>query len=163
MPDLLTDQAISVPLRPARVKKNPYRSKLCCLLIVRGDSFSRADKSEVESSPTPTGKAKGKRQKSEVGTPEQGTGNSQQSGHPKSFIQNQERLVTVNVKITKAQKDWLAETASQVRDNNLEPVPPALRVYPQHLIGVAIDLLQAAEVDWDKVKSIGDLREQLNI
>ena len=73
------------------------------------------------------------------------------------------KLVTVNVKITKAQKDWLAETASLVRDNNLEPVPPALRVYPQHLIGVAIDLLQAAEVDWDKVKSIGDLREQLNL
>ena len=83
--------------------------------------------------------------------------------NPKSKIQNQERLVTVNVKITKAQKDWLAETASMVRDNNLEPVPPALRVYPQHLIGVAIDLLQAAEVDWDKVKSIGDLREQLNL
>ncbi len=73
------------------------------------------------------------------------------------------KLVTVNVKITKAQKDWLAKTASQVRDNNLEPVPPALRVYPQHLIGVAIDLLQAAEVDWDKVKNVEDLREQLNL
>ena len=73
------------------------------------------------------------------------------------------KLVTVNVKITKAQKDWLAETASQVRDNNLEPVPPALRVYPQHLIGVAIDLLQAAEVDWTQVKNVEDLREQLNL
>ncbi len=73
------------------------------------------------------------------------------------------KLVAVNVKITKAQKDWLAETASLVRDNNLEPVPPALRVYPQHLIGVAIDLLQAAEVDWDKVKNVEDLREQLNL
>ncbi len=73
------------------------------------------------------------------------------------------KLVTVNVKITKAQKDWLAETASLVRDNNLEPVPPALRVYPQHLIGVAIDLLQAAEVDWNQVKNVEDLREQLNV
>ncbi len=73
------------------------------------------------------------------------------------------KLVTVNVKITKAQKDWLAETASLVRDNNLEPVPPALRVYPQHLIGVAIDLLQAAEVGWTQVKNIEDLREQLNL
>ena len=27
----------------------------------------------------------------------------------------------------------------------------------------AISLLRAAEVDWDKVKSIGDLREQLNL
>ncbi len=73
------------------------------------------------------------------------------------------KLVTVNVKITKAQKDWLAATASMVRDNNLEPVPPSLRVYPQHLIGVAIDLLQAAEVDWTQVKNVEDLREQLNI
>ncbi len=63
----MTDQAISVPLRPARVKMNPYRSKLCCLLIVRGDSFSRADKSEVESSPTrASSKAKGKGQRAKV-------------------------------------------------------------------------------------------------
>ena len=99
-----------------------------------------------------------KSQKSKVRSREQGTINNQQSK-----IQNQERLVTVNVKITKAQKDWLAETASLVRDNNLEPVPPALRVYPQHLIGVAIDLLQAAEVDWTQVKNVEDLREQLNL
>ena len=59
-----------------------------------------------------------------------------------SKIQNQEKLVTVNIKITKSQKDWLAQTATQVRDNNTEPVPPAERVYPQHLIGVAIDLLK---------------------
>ena len=43
--------------------------------------------------------------------------------NPKSKIQNQEKLVTVNIKITKSQKDWLAETATQVRDNNTEPVP----------------------------------------
>ena len=56
-------------------------------------------------------------------------------------VQNKEKLVTVNIKITKSQKDWLAQTATQVRDNNTQPVPPAERVYPQHLIGVAIDLL----------------------
>ena len=27
----------------------------------------------------------------------------------------------------------------------------------------AISLLRASEVDWDKVKSIGDLRDQLNL
>ena len=73
------------------------------------------------------------------------------------------KLVTVNIKITKSQKDWLAETATEVRDNNTEPVPPAERVYPQHLIGVAIDLLNSAEVDWSDVKNLEDLREQLNI
>ena len=74
-----------------------------------------------------------------------------------------EKLVTVNIKIRKSQKDWLAETATQVRDNNTEPVPPAYRVYPQHLIGVAIDLLNSALVDWRMVKSVDDLREQLNL
>jgi hypothetical protein len=69
----------------------------------------------------------------------------------------------VNIKIRKNQKDWLADTASQVRENNLEPVPPAERVYPQHLIGVAIDLLEAAGVDWDEVKNVEELREQLNL
>jgi hypothetical protein len=89
------------------------------------------------------------------------TKRSQQS--PKSKIKNQEKLVTVNIKITKSQKDWLAQTATEVRDNNTEPVPPAERVYPQHLIGVAIDLLNSAEVDWSQVKNVEDLREQLNL
>jgi hypothetical protein len=73
------------------------------------------------------------------------------------------KLVSINIKITKSQKDWLATTASQVRDNNSEPVPPSERVYPQHLIGVAIELLQAAEVDWSQVRNGSDLREQLNL
>ncbi len=89
------------------------------------------------------------------------TKRSQQS--PKSKIKNQEKLVTVNIKLTKSQKDWLAQTATEVRDNNTEPVPPAERVYPQHLIGVAIDLLNSAEVDWSQVKNVEDLREQLNL
>ena len=89
------------------------------------------------------------------------TKRSQQS--PKSKIKNQEKLVTVNIKITKSQKDWLAQTATEVRDNNTEPVPPAYRVYPQHLIGVAIDLLNGAQVDWSVVKNVEDLRQQLNL
>ena len=83
--------------------------------------------------------------------------------NPKFKIQNQEKLVTVNIKVTKSQRDWLADTASQVRDNNIQPVPSKERVYPQHLIGVAIELLQEAEVDWEQVKGIEDLREQLNL
>ncbi len=75
----------------------------------------------------------------------------------------QEQPVTVNIKIRKDQKAWLTDTAIQVRENNSEPVPPAERVYPQHLIGVAIDLLQAADVDWDEVRNIEDLRKELNL
>ena len=73
------------------------------------------------------------------------------------------KLVTVNIKIRKSQKAWLTDTASTVRENNTEPVPPAERVYPQHLIGVAIDLLQNMEVDWGEVKNVEELREQLNL
>jgi hypothetical protein len=78
-------------------------------------------------------------------------------------INKGEKLVVINIKITKGQKNWLAETASQVRENNTEPVPPSERVYPQHLIGVAIDLLESADVDWDEIKNVEDLRKQLNV
>ncbi len=74
-----------------------------------------------------------------------------------------EKLVTVNIKITRQHHQWLNETAWTVRDNNLEPVPPSDRVFPQHLIGVAIDLLQSSDVDWSQVKSVADLQKQLNL
>ncbi len=77
--------------------------------------------------------------------------------------QKKEQPVTVNIKIRKDQKEWLADTASTVRDNNTEPVPPSERVYPQHLIGVVIDLLQNVDVDWDQVKNVEELREHLNL
>lgn len=74
-----------------------------------------------------------------------------------------EKLVTVNIKITRSQQEWLAQAARTVRENNDEPVPPAERVFPQHLIGVAIDLLQRAEVEWSQVRNVEDLRKQLNL
>ena len=81
----------------------------------------------------------------------------------KTKAKKKKQLVTVNIKIRKSQKEWLADTASTVRDNNTEPVPPSERVYPQHLIGVAIDLLQNVDVDWNKVKNVEQLREHLNL
>ena len=78
-------------------------------------------------------------------------------------VSPQEKLVTINIKITRSQQEWLTSTARQVRDNNLEPVLPGDRVYPQHLIGVAIELLQAAEVDWSQVRNVEELRESLNL
>ena len=80
---------------------------------------------------------------------------------PKQSIKD--KPVTINIKITKSQKDWLSDTASMVRDNNSEPVPPSERVYPQHLIGVAISLLQSADIDWTKIKNEKELRELLNL
>ena len=77
--------------------------------------------------------------------------------------QKKEQLVTVNIKIRKDQKEWLTDTASTVRDNNTDPVAPSERVYPQHLIGVAIDFLEAAGVDWGEVRNVEELRELLNL
>lgn len=75
----------------------------------------------------------------------------------------QNKLITVNIKIGEHQQEWLASTARQVRSNNDDPVPPADRVYPQHLIQMAIDLLKAAEVDWEEIRNADDLRKALNL
>ncbi len=75
----------------------------------------------------------------------------------------QEKLVTVNIKITATQHEWLNDTARQVRDNNVEPVPSGDRVYPQHLIGAAIELLRSTDVDWSQVRNVEELRKQLNL
>ncbi len=83
---------------------------------------------------------------------------------PKTLPESpKEKLVTVNIKIARSQQEWLAQTARTVRENNDEPVPPADRVFPQHLIGVAIDLLQRADLDWSQVRNAEDLRQQLNL
>ncbi len=72
-----------------------------------------------------------------------------------------EKLVTINIKITRTQQGWLSETARTVRDNNDTPVVPSERVFPQHLIGVAIDLLRNSDIDWSTVRNLDDLRQHL--
>jgi len=74
-----------------------------------------------------------------------------------------EKLVNINIKITRAQQQWLADTAREVRDNNNTPVAPSERVFPQHLIGVAIDLLQDTDIDWSQIKNLEDLRQALKL
>ena len=76
----------------------------------------------------------------------------------------------MSIKIRKDQKAWLTNTASTIRNNNSEPVPSSERVYPQHLIGVAIaklaediDFLEVAEIDWDEVRNVEELRKQLKL
>ena len=75
----------------------------------------------------------------------------------------QEKLVTVNIKIKRSQQEWLADTAQTVRSNNTEPVSPSDRVFPQHLIGVAIELLKNTDVDWKKVKTLTELKNYLKL
>ncbi|MGK7955070.1 MAG: hypothetical protein AB4063_07390 [Crocosphaera sp.] len=73
------------------------------------------------------------------------------------------KLVNINIKVNKSQKDWLTDKAFEVRENNDDPVPPKERVYPQHLIGVAIDLLKLQDIDWSEIKNEQQLRELLNL
>ncbi len=75
----------------------------------------------------------------------------------------QEKLVNINVKITRTSQTWLSQTARTVRDNNDTPVAPSVRVFPQHLIGVAIDLLHSTDIDWNTIRNIEDLRQQLKL
>jgi hypothetical protein len=72
-----------------------------------------------------------------------------------------EIMVNVNIKMSQTQQEWLAAKAKTVRRNNSLPVPAKERVYPQHLISLAVELLQSANVDWEEVKTIADLRERL--
>ena len=72
-----------------------------------------------------------------------------------------EIMVNVNIKMSQSQQEWLAATAKTVRRNNSLPVPAKERVYPQHLISLAVELLQSANVDWEDVKTRSDLRERL--
>lgn len=87
---------------------------------------------------------------------------SEQVASPPGIQQpDPEKLVNINIKITRNQQSWLSETARTVRDNNDTPVAPSERVFPQHLIGVAIDLLRTTDIDWSTVKNIEDLRQQI--
>ncbi len=74
-----------------------------------------------------------------------------------------DKQVSINIKITRTQQEWLADIAQLVRTNNTDPVAPSDRVFPQHLIGVAIELLKDSDVDWEKVKTIDDLRKHLSL
>lgn len=74
-----------------------------------------------------------------------------------------ETQATLNIKVTRSQQKWLQDTAQEVRDNNNEAVPPDQRVYPQHLIGIAIDLLKAQGIDWGEIRNADELRDRLNL
>jgi hypothetical protein len=76
---------------------------------------------------------------------------------------DKKKLAPVNIKLEDRQRVLLDEKARLIRSNNLEAVPAKDRVYPQHLIAVAIDLLLKSDIDWSEVKNIEQLRESLNL
>lgn len=57
----------------------------------------------------------------------------------------------MKIEIKQNQKQWLANMASTVGDNT-KPVKLSEGVEPQHLIGVARDLLQNTDVDRYEVR-----------
>lgn len=74
-----------------------------------------------------------------------------------------QKPVTINIKISREQHVWLTDTARQVRENNVEPVIPSDRMFPQHLIGVAIELLRNSDINWSEVKKPDDLKNKLKV
>lgn len=81
----------------------------------------------------------------------------------KSKTKKQESYATLNIQIARQRQRWLQDTAQQVRDNSTEPVPPIERVYPCHLIEIAIDLLKSQDINWDEIKTAEGLRDRLKI
>jgi len=74
-----------------------------------------------------------------------------------------DRPKKINIDIGESRHNRLNELAAQIRANNTEPVAPSERMYPIHLIQIAIDfLLDGVEIDWDKVQKPDDLRKVLN-
>ena len=64
------------------------------------------------------------------------------------------QLTNINIKIPSSQRQWLADTARQVRRNNTKPVAPSDRVYPQHLVSIAIEILQKSKIDIEAAHSV---------
>jgi hypothetical protein len=85
---------------------------------------------------------------------------------PPNFVKDtkvEKKLVPVNIKLEERQRALLDEKARVIRSNNVEAVAAKDRVYPQHLIAVAVDFLLDSDIDWSQIKNIDDLRKDLNL
>jgi hypothetical protein len=82
---------------------------------------------------------------------------------PKPGKASSDRPKKINIDIGERRHNRLNEIATRVRGNNSEPVAPSERMYPIHLIQIAIDfLLDGLDLDWDEIHKPEDLREALN-
>ena len=74
-----------------------------------------------------------------------------------------DRPKKINIDIGERRHNRLNDIAAQVRASNTDPVAPSERMYPIHLIQIAIDfLLDGFEIDWNEIQKPEDLRELLN-
>jgi hypothetical protein len=77
-------------------------------------------------------------------------------------VEQKKQLKSVNIKLPVSQRKWLAKAAQTIRDNQSESKRALGRVFPQHLIEVAVELLQHSDVDLDSAYSIfWDLDESI--
>lgn len=76
-------------------------------------------------------------------------------------LEQNEPLATINIKISRQQQQWLTDTAQTIRDNSQQPTTPNERIYPQHLISIAIELLQNAGINWQRVGNVADIEQGL--
>lgn len=84
-------------------------------------------------------------------------------GSAKPKTKRKSKIATLNIQVTRTQQRWLQDKAQDIRDNNETPVPGPERVYPVHLIQVAIDLLKTQDINWAEVTDTEELRNQLNL
>ena len=77
-------------------------------------------------------------------------------------LEQNEPSATINIKISRQQHQWLTNTAQAIRDDSQQPTTPNERIYPQHLISIAIELLQNAGIKWHRVGSVADIQQGLN-
>ena len=74
-----------------------------------------------------------------------------------------DRPKKINIDIGERRHNRLNDIAAQIRASNIDPVVPSERMYPIHLIQIAIDfLLDGLEIDWKEIQKPEDLRELLN-
>jgi hypothetical protein len=97
-------------------------------------------------------------QKAEETAPKKAEAKPKRETKPKT-----EKLEPVNIKLPSGLKKWFRDRAEQVRANNLAPVPADERVYPQHLMQLAGEFLQSANINWDEAKNIEDIKKQLGL
>lgn len=76
-------------------------------------------------------------------------------------LEQNEQPTTINIKISRQQQQWLTDTAQTIRHNTQQPTTPNERIYPQHLISIAIELLQNADINWQQVGSVDDIKKGL--
>jgi hypothetical protein len=76
-------------------------------------------------------------------------------------LEQDEATANINIKVSRQQQEWLTTTAKTIRNSNQNPTCPHERIYPQHLIAIAVEQLQNANVRWHKVGNVDEIQQRL--